>query len=79
MKIGLMMGDVPGAKNASASVDAIVAVEEDGFDSAWFGQIFGSDVMTLIAMAGQRTSRIELGTAVVPTYARHPFAMATPC
>jgi F420-dependent oxidoreductase-like protein len=32
--------------------------------------------MTLIAMAGQRTSRIELGTAVVPTYARHPFVMA---
>lgn len=76
MKIGLMMGDVPGAKNASDSVDAIVAVETDGFDSAWFGQVFGSDVMTLIALAGQRTSRIELGTAVVPTYARHPFAMA---
>jgi F420-dependent oxidoreductase-like protein len=27
-------------------------------------------------MAGPRTSRIELGTSVVPTYPRHPYVMA---
>ena len=76
MKIGLMFGDAPGAQSANDTVDAIVQVEKDGFDQVWFGQIFGSDVMTLIAMAGPRTSRIEFGTAVVPTYPRHPFVMA---
>lgn len=76
MKIGLTFGDAPGSQSASDTVDAIVQVEKDGFDQIWFGQTFSSDMMTLIAMAGPRTSKLEFGTAVVPTYARHPFAMA---
>ena len=32
--------------------------------------------LTLIALAGQRTKRIEMGTAVVPTFPRHPMALA---
>src|SRR5207244_7287459 len=50
--------------------------EQEGFDNVWFGQIFGTDSMTVIALAGARTSRIPMGTAVVPTYARHPCVMA---
>jgi len=57
-------------------VDSVVDVERDGFDAAWFGQVFTWDVMTAIALAGPRTTRIELGTSVVPTYPRHPFVMA---
>ena len=30
----------------------------------------------MLALAGQQTSRIELGTAVVPSYPRHPSALA---
>ena len=50
--------------------------EKDGMDGIWYGQIFGPDVMTVIAVAGPRTSRIPFGTSVVPTYLRHPVAMA---
>ena len=50
--------------------------KDDGFDSIWFGQIFGPDVLTVLALAGQKTSRIELGTSVVPTYPRHPHMLA---
>lgn len=73
MRIGLMLG---GDAGVEPTLQDIEAAERDGFDSVWFGQVFASDVMTLIAIAGQRTSRIQLGTAVVPTYARHPFVMA---
>jgi F420-dependent oxidoreductase-like protein len=38
--------------------------------------IFGFDAITLLALAGRVTSRIELGTFVVPTYPRHPAALA---
>ena len=48
----------------------------DGFDSYWLPQHFGADMLTVIAMAGMQTHRIELGTAVVPTYPRHPVALA---
>lgn len=75
MRIGLMHGDVSNFTVAEM-VQQIVDEEQDGFECAWFGQIFGADSLTVIAMAGQRTSRIQIGTAVIPTYTRHPWAMA---
>ena len=75
MRIGIMIAEA-GAKRAADVVQQVVDVERDGFDAAWFGQVFGVDAMTIIAIAGPQTSRIELGTSVVPTYPRHPFVMA---
>ncbi len=57
-------------------VQRAVDAERDGFDGVWFAQIFGADALTIIALAGEKTERIELGTAVVPTFSRHPFTMA---
>jgi F420-dependent oxidoreductase-like protein len=51
-------------------------VEELGFASLWVPQIFGLDAITVLSIAGRETCRIELGTAVVPSYTRHPLAMA---
>lgn len=75
MRIGLMHGDA-GNSTVEQMVQQVVDAENDGFECAWFGQIFGADSMTIIAMAGARTSRIEIGTSVIPTYTRHPWAMA---
>src|SRR3990172_5144941 len=75
MRIGLMHGGDP-TQTIEQMVQRVIDDENDGFDAAWFGQVFNADSMTVIAMAGQRTSRIEFGTAVVPTYTRHPWAMA---
>jgi len=49
--------------------------EEDGFASVWIPNIFGYDAIMLLALAGSVTSRVELGTFVVPTYPRHPSAI----
>jgi F420-dependent oxidoreductase-like protein len=73
MRIGIMTG---GAGSVEEQVQSVVDAENAGFDNVWFGQIFGTDAMTVIALAGQRTSRVEIGTSVVPTYPRHPFVMA---
>src|SRR5688572_13192968 len=35
------------------------------------------DAVTLFAAAAAKTSRIGLGTAIVPTYPRHPIALAS--
>ncbi len=75
MRIGLMHGDA-GNFTIEQLVQQVVDEENDGFDCAWFGQIFGADSMTAMAIAGTRTSRIELATAVIPTYTRHPWALA---
>ncbi|MEU6714775.1 TIGR03564 family F420-dependent LLM class oxidoreductase [Nonomuraea sp. NPDC046802] len=47
-----------------------------GFSSAWLSNIFGLDALTALAAAGAQGPAIELGTAVVPTYPRHPAVLA---
>ena len=80
MRIGLNYGGIASIEARIQSVDEhvqrVVDAEEDGFDSIWIAQIFGADALTVIALAGPRTKRIEMGTGVVPTYPRHPFVLA---
>ena len=57
-------------------LQSIRETEEAGFHSVWIPNIFGYDAITLMALAGQVTSSVELGTFVVPTYPRHPTAIA---
>jgi len=75
MKIGLAMG---GGDNETldALIGRIVQAEKDGFPSVWLANIFSLDALTVLALAGGKTKTIELGTAVVPTYPRHPHALA---
>jgi len=56
-------------------VQQVRELETQGFASAWMPNIFGLDAIGALAIAGRETERIELGTAVVPTYPRHPFAI----
>lgn len=60
----------------SGLVERAVAAEQAGFSSVWLPQVGTVDALTALALAGGQTSRIELGTAVVPTYPRHPTVMA---
>src|SRR5690242_12388690 len=80
MRIGLMIGsdrERPRRERLTGLVDDARAAEEAGFGSMWVPQIPGYlDAMTGIALMGAQTSRIELGTAVVPVQTRHPVAMA---
>ena len=47
-----------------------------GLSSLWLAQIFGLDALTAITVIGREVPDIELGTAVIPTYPRHPHALA---
>lgn len=62
--------------NIDQLIKDVQAAERDGFHGVWFGQIFGGDTLTAIALVGAQTERIELGTAVIPTYLHHPFSLA---
>jgi F420-dependent oxidoreductase-like protein len=51
--------------------------EREGFTSIWVPQVPNDfDALTAIALMGQATTRVELGTAVMPIQTRHPVAMA---
>jgi F420-dependent oxidoreductase-like protein len=73
MKVGLYVG-------REASVDGALrqvrAAAEAGLDSVFFGQTFGWDSLVVSALAGREAAGLEIGTAIVPTYPRHPIVLA---
>ena len=54
----------------------IEAAAAAGFGSYWTPQIFDLDALTAFAVIASDVPDIRLGTAVVPTYPRHPMALA---
>lgn len=75
MKYGIFGGAVN-----DGTLDDVVAeaasAEQDGFAAYWAPNIFGLDALTALAVVGTKVPRIELGTSVVPTFPRHPHAIA---
>ena len=63
-------------KSIAEAVTQAASIREAGYDSAWANQIFGQDALTLLAVVGSQVPEIELGTAVVPVYPRHPQMLA---
>ncbi|MBV8462020.1 MAG: TIGR03564 family F420-dependent LLM class oxidoreductase, partial [Acidimicrobiales bacterium] len=73
MRIGVMF-------NTNQPFDDMVAqvasVRDAGIETAWASQIFSYDALTALAVIGREVDGIGLGTAVVPTYPRHPVMLA---
>ncbi|MCZ6545397.1 MAG: LLM class flavin-dependent oxidoreductase [Chloroflexi bacterium] len=65
------------APDAPGLIDAIVAADQAGLDTAWL-TVGGPapDPFAVFAAAAQRAERINLGTSIVPTFPRHPIATA---
>lgn len=80
MHIGLMVGsdrDRPRHDRLPALVADAMEAEAQGFGSYWVTQVPGYlDALTVCAVLGSATQRIEIGTAVVPVQTRHPLALA---
>jgi F420-dependent oxidoreductase-like protein len=79
MRVGVMVG--PERGRYATKVERLRAdcrwAEESGLASVWIPQIPDDfDALTAVALAGIETSRVELGTAVVPVQPRHPIALA---
>ncbi len=75
VKYGIFGGAVNDGTLQDVVAEAATA-ERDGFASYWVPNIFGHDALTALAVVGTTVPRIELGTAVVPTFPRHPHAIA---
>src|SRR3984885_15814182 len=76
MRIGILAADTAGDQALGKLTDQLRRTADDGFASFWMSNIFGLDALTALAVAGSQVPGIELGTAVVPTYPRHPAVLA---
>ncbi|HXO24187.1 MAG TPA: LLM class flavin-dependent oxidoreductase, partial [Streptosporangiaceae bacterium] len=79
LTIGLFDGPDPGPGHQS-TLEAIELGERLGFDSVWLRcrhlQFGISSPVAMLAAAAQRTSRVELGTAVIPLGWENPLRLA---
>ncbi len=76
MRIGVMVEGHSKDADLQDCIARVQNLEARGFASAWIPHVFGLDAITASALAGRVTQRIEIGTAVVPTFPRHPAALA---
>ena len=76
MRIGTMLGADGTGMTLDDVINTAKAAEEAGLDSVWMANIFSYDAISALALIGRETSRIQLGTAVTPTFPRHPTAIA---
>lgn len=74
---GLTIGVHVFAPTAPQVVDSIVAAEQAGVQAAWLTSGgLAPDPFAIFAAAATRTTTIKFGTSIVPTFPRHPLAMA---
>lgn len=77
MDIGIFYGAAGSLLTGDDLVDDVARAKASGFGSYWIPQMpWGPDALTSLAVAGREVPDIELGTGVVPTWPRHPLAMA---
>lgn len=63
--------------DAATVMQRIREAEQAGIQQIWMTQSVGMlDTLTLFAAVATQTTRIRLGTSIVPVYPRHPLVMA---
>ncbi|MEU4826015.1 LLM class F420-dependent oxidoreductase [Actinomadura sp. NPDC023710] len=75
MRIGLFT--IAGMAPLDDLVTQVRQARDAGLDSAFFGHAGSWDALLTAAVAGREVPGIEVGTAIVPTYPRHPLALAS--
>ncbi|MGI5128706.1 TIGR03564 family F420-dependent LLM class oxidoreductase [Pseudonocardia sp. CA-107938] len=81
MRIGVALPtDHTRLATESNSVEALIDQVRDlaaaGLTAAWLTQRLDHDAVTVAALAAREVPDIEIGTAVVPIYPRHPIALS---
>jgi F420-dependent oxidoreductase-like protein len=73
--IGIMSPQAPGMSWRQVR-DAAVVAEDLGYSCLTMGESWGEDALTSLAQLAAVTSRIRVGTSIVPVFARSPANLA---
>lgn len=76
MRIGVLLRESAGPDPIGHLAGQLRAAAADGLASAWLPNIFGVEALTALTAIGREAPGLELGTAVIPTYPRHPAVLA---
>ena len=56
--------------------DDVAAWEEEGLDVVWVSEAYGFDAPTVMGYLAARTSRVHIGSAILPIFSRTPALLA---
>jgi F420-dependent oxidoreductase-like protein len=76
MRTGIFLPYAGGYSSFIEAVDEVVELEKVGIDIALVAEAYSFDAISQLGFLAARTSRIELGTGVVPIYIRTPTLLA---
>src|SRR5881396_2688015 len=76
MRLGLSLGFAPPGTNPVDLISLAQEAERLGYDSAWVAEAWGTDAVTVLAWLAARTTRIQVGSAIMQMPARTPGATA---
>lgn len=79
MRLGVMIGAERGdmSRKVKKLISDIEWADSAGLATAWMPQVPDDfDLLSMVALMASHSTRIELGTAVVPLQAQHPIALA---
>jgi 5,10-methylenetetrahydromethanopterin reductase len=76
MRIGINATNLMVTPDLGGLVADAAATEAEGFSSWWLAQTGLVDALGIIDAAAAGTATLEMGTAVVPTWPRHPQVLA---
>lgn len=76
LKLGLYLGYWGIGPQGDDALQAVRFAEEQGFESVWAAESYGSDVVSVLAWLAGQTEKINLGAAIMQVPARPPAAAA---
>lgn len=78
MKIGINGTGLVGKASTDAIASHALEAHDQGFESYWIAEhpTGGFDALTVLTAVGLKVPQIKLGTAIIPTWPRHPSVLA---
>ena len=73
MQLSTMLDYAQGYKE---SADHVAELEKAGLDMVWVAEAYGFDAPSQMGYIAARTSRIQIGSAILPIYSRTPALLA---
>ncbi|MET7877551.1 LLM class F420-dependent oxidoreductase [Micromonospora profundi] len=64
------------ATDPRSGADAVAAWEQDGLDVVWVSEAYGFDAPTIMGYLAAKTTRLQIGSAILPIYSRTPALLA---
>ena len=76
LRIGLTGGIASGA-GRDQSIEKVRLADQLGYDSIWFGETWGYDIVTTMGEVVRATDRIQVGSGIMNVYSRSPGVIAS--